>query len=179
MAFELFFAFVVAALLLSIVVQVQDSLGRRRQARVTHEPQRWPWVRYVFLGLIPAAILAGWSYDTVFGRRYRVADWLNLSGPPRSMWVVDCEHALLLTDVSSNCVITLNSRDFGKLLGGYRFQHYKWDGNDGYVNLATGQRHFDVSDYYVTTPPEFEHGGEVTVYTNAARTMAIVDLYVE
>lgn len=78
MTFELFFAFVVAALLLSIVVQVQDFTGRRRQASVTHEPRQWPWARYFFLGSIPAAMPAGWSYDTVFGRRYRVADWLHL-----------------------------------------------------------------------------------------------------
>lgn len=150
---------------------------RRSRATEHDAPGRTPWLRYLLLGVMPAVIVGFRCYDFFWGDRYRVARWLNIPEPPRSLWVLDCESAPVMTDVLSDCLVSVAPRDFDALLAGRTFERRPGHGSP--VVLSSGDRNFAATDEFVAWPTEFAHGGAVTVYTNAERNAAIIDLYVE
>jgi hypothetical protein len=106
-----------------------------------------------------------------------VANWLNISQPPESLSVKDCHDSGLLTDFVANCLVEINPQNFAELLQGYNYRHDSTI--DSEVSLATETRQFALADTYSVSPPTFEHGGAVTIYANAKRDQAIVEIYVE
>ena len=128
------------------------------------------------VGLAVCGWVALWAYDR-YNAPHRVADWLNLKEAPRSLAVLDCKDAMLPTDFVSNCLVSIDSDQFSQLLAGYSYEHQSWHSNE--VSLATGARKFDATDVYTVTPASFEHGGAVSIYANASRGLAIVDIYIE
>lgn len=107
-----------------------------------------------------------------------VAGILNIPEPPSSMRVLECESPPT-TDVVTTCAIEINPEQFPKLLEGYQFQEQLANGTShSVVGLDVGPV-FSVSRKYMARPPEFAHGGFVSIFTNSERRQAIVDLYIE
>jgi hypothetical protein len=147
---------------LAVAVALRGAAGRR--------------VLLVVTGLVVTSFAGMWGYG-ILHRPYMIASWLNLKQPPESLSVKDCLDSGLLTDVDTNCLIEIAPEHFSELLQGYDYRHDSTI--DSQVSLATGTRQFALADTYIVTPATFEHGGAVTIYANATRNLAIVNLYVE
>jgi hypothetical protein len=133
-------------------------------------------VLVVIACLVVISVAGMWGYG-LWHRPYMVANWLNIGQPPKSLSVKDCQDSGLLTDFVANCLVEIDPQHFAELLQGYEYRHDST--TDSQVSLATGTRQFALTDTYSVTPATFEHGGAVTIYANAKKDQAIVDMYVE
>ena len=147
---------------LAVSVALRSRVGRR--------------ILLVATCLVVISAAGLWVYG-ILRRPYMVANWLNLKRPPTSLSVKDCKDSGLLTDLDTNCLIAIDPAEFVELLQGYDYRHDSTPASE--VSLATGTRHFALADTYSVTPDTFEHGGAVTIFANARRDGAIVNLYVE
>ena len=158
----LFLLILLILVVLAVSIAVRSRMGRG--------------VVVVVACLVVISVAGIWVYDAM-NRPYVVASWLNLKNPPESLSVVDCKDSGLLTDVDANCLIAIDPEHFPELLQGYDYHHYA--AVDSQVSLATGTRQFALAHVYSATPETFAHGGAVTIYANAQRDRAIINLYVE
>ena len=128
--------------------------------------------------------------------RSHVAKMLKIARLPASVSRIDCA-SYGFTDVLERCAFKIAPADFDALLRGYRYIEPAPCGSESPVGVpcddpmthprtshsygggpAVG-RDFTVAHYYVATPKEFEHGGNVTVFADASRSAVMIDLYIE
>ena len=141
-----------------------------------------PWPRIRKLSAWVIALLVGtasiiWLYD-VYRRPLMVTKILNISSPPESLQVMECESPLT-TDVLTTCSIEISPSEFPLLLAGYTFIESSTNGTSHALGLPKVGPEFAVSTEFMAEPPKFEYGGFVRVIADKERKRAIVDLYIE
>ena len=142
-----------------------------------------------------AVLITGVVGCHALNRSY-VAKMLNIAELPASVSGIDCA-GYGFTDVLVRCAFKIAPADFDALLRGYQYiepapcssaspigvpcddpkSHPRTSHSYG-GGPAVGPD-FAVARYYVATPKEFEHGGNVTVLANASRSAVMIDLYIE
>ena len=135
------------------------------------------WTVISITAIATLLILGLWIYD-IYQRPQLVANILNIKSPPPSLEVIDCESPFT-TDILTTCMINIAPDDFPKLLSGYQFEETVIQGTSYSEVFTKVGTEFPVSIHYRIEPKEFEHGGSVNIFTNSAKNMAIVDLYIE
>jgi hypothetical protein len=128
-------------------------------------------------GVVAAAFITLNVIDT-YHHPERVAYMLNISAPPASLHVFDCESGPP-TDIVITCAIEIDPREFPLLVAGYQFAQTPMDGTSYSVGLPKLGPEFPVAVEYSVQPSSFEHGGFVRVFSDKERRRALVDLYIE
>ncbi len=136
-----------------------------------------PFLVLVALAIGAAAPLAAWVYS----RRpaLQVAGALGLKTAPPSLDGVQCKD-WGFTDVLVTCSFRLDARDFRTLLRGLHWKTQSAIG--GSYRYGSGPhvgREFPVATEFDATPRDAPPGGLVRLVTDASRTHAQVDLYIE
>jgi len=132
----------------------------------------------VITGLVLMAGIGLWTYDW-YRQPSVVAEILNIPSAPKSLRVVACKSPFT-TDVLTTCSIEITPSEFSALLLGYKFTRSPI--NETSYTLAAVPKvgpEFPVTVQYRVQPVSFKYGGSVTVFANAERDRAIVDLYIE
>ena len=126
--------------------------------------------------------------------RRHLKELLDLPALPPSVSNLDCE-SFGFTDTLERCAFEVSPPDFPKLLAAHRYELVPLcrDRPEDRIcaglkqpetshNICCGPRvgtDFAIAETYVTSPPEFEHGGSITVVADASRRHVMVDVYVE
>jgi hypothetical protein len=126
--------------------------------------------------------------------RAHLKELLNLPALPASVSNLDCE-SFGFTDTLERCAFEVSPADFPKLLAAYPYEAVPFcrDGPEDRIcvgrkepetshNLCCGPpvgTDFAIAETYVTSPPEFQQGGSITVVADASRRHVMVDVYVE
>lgn len=151
----------------------------------------------VFKAVAAASVLAfvigiglyGWRVVT----RDHVAANLNIPALPASATKVECADSGVWTDVVERCAFEIAPADFSRLLSGYHFallpvcDDLRTAGacvdrlpmSHDYCCGPSIGANFRVAAVFFAQPPEFEHGGSVTMVTDVSRRHVMVDLYIE
>ncbi len=121
---------------------------------------------------------------------------LNITELPASVSDIDCA-SYGFTDVLERCAFKIAPTDFDALLRGYHYIELALCSSASPIEVPCEDpkahprtmhsfgggpdvgHDFAVDHYYVATPKQFEHGGEVTVLANASRSAVMIDLYIE
>ena len=139
-------------------------------------------IRLLMRVALVAGVIAiiGAGYD-LYQRPRKVADLLHLTTLPLSVDVVACDSPWVLTDVLLTCAVTLDAAQFPLLLKGYSYKTTLYSASSREVAVAVPGigPEFRVARIYTATPSSFTNGGAVTIYVNAAQTVALLDLYIE
>lgn len=141
-------------------------------------------------GIVAAAGLFACAVHT----RNHAAELLNIAALPPSASEIECA-SWGFTDVLERCSFQIEPADFQDLLSGYRFvvpPICPKTGSDGSCveRADAGMSHdhccgpkvgpnFHIATAFYAKPPEFEHGGQVGIVTDASRRHVLVDLYRE
>jgi hypothetical protein len=150
------------------------------------------WKIIVAASVIGLVAVAG-LYGCEVAARGHVADNLNIPSLPASATKIACVDSGLMTDVVDRCAFEIDSADFSRLLAGYRFAQLpvctqlrtagacveRLPMSHEYCCGAPIGANFQVAAVFSARPPDFEHGGSVTVVTDASRRHVLVDLYIE
>lgn len=136
--------------------------------------------RYVLLGVVGVVIVALVALEVIdkYKNPERVAYILNISAPPGSLHVLECESGPI-TDIIITCAIEIDPREFPLLLTGYPFSQSPLERSSHSVGLPKIGPDFPVKVEYSVQPTTFEHGGFVRVFADEDRRRAVVDLYRE
>jgi hypothetical protein len=145
--------------------------------------------------IVMAVLIAGVVGCRALSRSH-AAKMLNIAELPASVSGIDCA-SYAFTDVLERCAFKIAPADFNALLRGYQYIESAPCSSDSGVGVpcddpkshpltshsfgvgpAVG-RDFAAAKYYVATPKEFEHGGNVTVLANATRSEVMIDFYIE
>ena len=126
--------------------------------------------------------------------RNHVQQMLNLRTLPASVSGLDCA-SFGFTDVLERCSFQVAPDDFPRLLKSSRYERVPlcqdnpsdrscWSliGPETSHNFCCGPGvgpDFRIAAIYSTQPAEFEHGGSITIVTDAAHRQVMVDLYIE
>lgn len=105
---------------------------------------------------------------------------LKIDSLPASAHGFECRSPFT-TDVLSHCYFEIDPAEFEVLLAGWRFRKSSRTGSShregiGWPGLG---EEFEIAVEYAVNPPEFEHGGQVTVVADGSRSRILVDLYIE
>jgi hypothetical protein len=146
-------------------------------------------VAATLIGLLAVGGLYGCEATT----RRHVAANLNIPALPPSATKVACVDSGLWTDFVERCAFEVDPADFTRLLAGYHFallpvcSQMRTGGacverlpmsHDYCCGAAIGGN-FRVAAVFSASPAEFEHGGSVTVVTDASRRHVFIDIYIE
>ncbi len=151
-----------------------DPLGGIK--RGDYDMRRLTKVLGVAGGVAVAGI--GWCSYTEPGRMVRSI--LEIERIPASAHNLECRSPFT-TDVLSHCYLEIDPADFEALLTGWSFRESPRSGSSHRAGIAwpgLGDE-FEIAIQYAINPPEFEHGGQITVVADASRSRVIVDLYIE
>lgn len=126
--------------------------------------------------MVTAALLIWWVVEEP---RRIVRSILSIEELPATTWVVRCESPFT-TDVLTGCYLEIDPREFPRLLAGLPFESRVQTGHThDYHQWRNIGENFEISTEYVVHPKEYKYGGHIMVITNAERSRAIVDLYIE
>ena len=126
--------------------------------------------------------------------RTHLTELLDLPGLPASVSNLDCE-SFGFTDTLERCAFDVSPNDFSKLLAAHPYEPVPLCRDRPNDRICAGQKEpetshniccgprvgtdFPIAAIYVTTPPEFEHGGSISVVADATKRHVMVDVYVE
>lgn len=129
------------------------------------------------VGIALAGLVTKLAYDDRPSQH--VVSMLKLRATPASIRDIHCK-SWSWTDDLETCTFSVDPAEFPVLLGGWRFQAKAASG--GSYAFSGGPKlgpEFEVVREYEISPPEFKHGGRVSLVHNSSRSRAQVDYYEE
>lgn len=121
-------------------------------------------------------VLAGYHRVFIAEPAGQVQSMLKLNTLPASLRHTECEDTGF-TDVIVTCYFEIDPADFDHLRAGRSFTETARAGHSR--ERSSMGPDFEMAIAYSVSPTEYQHGGSVTIISDAARRHVIVDLYIE